>query len=115
MLTTMDLELLAQAERACEDALTLVEGLQLEELSRSRLTRYEVKRHVLDAGAALEQVSAPARATLSELDFGAWQQATARLQQRATEELQVIWLVLTELVPATIEWLRVHRSNNSEC
>jgi monoamine oxidase len=101
--------LLARAEEAATAVLTLTEGLEREELLRSRLTRREVRRQLLIIGHTLEEVSKEARRRAQEIDWEAWRTTASRIVADAVAADDALWFAVAALVPATLIWLRIHR------
>jgi uncharacterized protein with HEPN domain len=98
-----------EAEDALTSILTLAEGLDRGELSRSRLTRGEVRRQALLVSRALVQVSEQARASFPELDWAAWRATAERIGQGGKVEDDALWFAVGALAPATLTWLRLRR------
>jgi hypothetical protein len=114
MLPAEDLSRLEAFEQATTSLLTLTEGLEREELARSRLTRLEVRRFLLDATLAIEGLSLEAQAALPELDRAAWQTTRQRLNAGDAVESDLGWLAIQGLAPTTLGWVRFYRRQQPE-
>jgi uncharacterized protein with HEPN domain len=101
---------LQKIEEAGIAVLTLTEGLEESEFSRSRLTRQEVCRQIEILGRAALDISPAMHATLPEIDWKTW----LAMAGNATKDPQHLWWVIAELVPATLMWLRVYRNQQPE-
>jgi len=107
--------LLALIEQAGTAVLTVVEGLERDELQRSRLTRAEVLRQLTTLARSAAQVETAARADMPELDWPGWDALRPRLAGPAGEALdEALWFACESLVPATLLWLRVYREGQPE-
>jgi uncharacterized protein with HEPN domain len=98
-----------EAEEALTSILTLAEGLDEGELTRSRLTRGEVRRQTLLVSGALDRVSEQGRASLPELDWAAWRATAERMGRGGTVENDALWFAVRALAPTTLTWLRLRR------
>ena len=74
----LDSALLGLMEQSGMAVATLVEGLEQEELLRSRLTRAEVLRQLQRLAASAAQVEPSLRADMPELDWSGWEALRAR-------------------------------------
>lgn len=102
--------LLGIVEQAGYGVATLIEGLEREELLRSRLTRAEVQRLLRQMADSLAALGPPARHAMPELDWDGWQALAPQLARRSGEALdEALWFACESLVPATLLWLRVYR------
>ena len=101
---------LQRIEEAGTAVLTLMEGIEESEFSRSRLTQQEVCRQLDRVGLAALDMSATTRAALPEIDWKAW----LAMAENAAKDNQRLWWVITELVPTTLIWLRVYRNQQPE-
>jgi uncharacterized protein with HEPN domain len=101
---------LQRIEEAGTAVLTLMEGIDESEFSRSRLTRQEVCRQLDSLGLAALELSSATRAALPEIDWKTW----LAMAEKAAKDNQQLWCVITELVPATLMWLRVYRNQQPE-
>jgi uncharacterized protein with HEPN domain len=106
-MTEMHLQTIEEAGTA---VLTLMEGIDESEFSRSRLTRQEVCRQLDSLGLAAFEMSSATRAALPEIDWKAW----LAMAEKAAQDNQQLWWVITELVPTTLMWLRVYRNQQPE-
>ncbi len=107
--------LLRAIEEAGIGVLTLTEGVEKEELLRSRLTRHEVCNQLFTLSTCLAQLPPNLRVAMPELDWSGWQ-ATSRLlgTEQGPERHEVMWFAIASLVPATLMWLRAYRVNQPE-
>ena len=102
--------LLALIEESGMAVATLAEGLDEAELRRSRLTRFEMLRHLRVLASSANAVPPLAREDMPELDWDGWGLLSLRLQANAGEDLdEAIWFATHSMVPATLLWLRVYR------
>lgn len=107
--------LLAIIEQAGTAVVILVEGLEREELLRSRLTRAEVLRQLGTLADSMGQVDPAVRLEMPELAWRGWEALRPRLSGPAGEELdEALWFACESLVPATLLWLRVYRQSQSD-
>lgn len=97
-------------EEAGAAVLTLMEGVEEAEFSRSRLTRAEVRRQLLTIAATAARIPHRARQAMPELDWNGWV-ALGRELEGAGGRLpdEPLWFSVRSLVPATLMWLRVYR------
>jgi uncharacterized protein with HEPN domain len=102
--------LLHKIEETGTAVLTLIEGIDESEFSRSRLTRQEVCRQIDSLGLAALDMSPATRAALPEIDWKTW----LAMAEHAAKDNQQLWWVISELVPATLMWLRVYRNQQPE-
>jgi len=114
MLPTSDLSKLDAIEQATSSVLTMIEGLEREELARSRLTRHAVRSYLLSATSAIEALSPQARIALPELDFFAWRATRQRLEAGEAVEGDTGWFAIQALMPTTLGWLRFYRESQPE-
>jgi len=114
MLAPEDLTRIHAIEDATSSVLTMTEGLERSELSRSRLTRHAVRQSLLSASVAMDGLSREARAALPELDFFAWGTTRRRLEAGETVEGDTAWFAIQALMPTTLGWLRFYRENQPE-
>jgi len=104
--------LLSLVEQAGSSVAILCEGLQREELLRSRLTRFEVVRQLKTLGDSMAQMDSDLHGAMPELDWPLWQAMRLRLDGLPGEELdEALWFACESLVPATLLWLRVYRQS----
>lgn len=103
--------LLAQIEQSCEGVMILSEGLERDELLRSRLTRAEVVRQVRQAADSAARLSQQTRKDLAEPDWSGWALTARRLDETAALADDALWFAVTALAPATLMWLRVYRQS----
>ena len=111
----LDSALLGMMEQAGIAVATLIEGLEREELLRSRLTRGEVLRQLKLLADSAAQVEPAMRASMPELDWSVWDSMRARFAAPAGEALdETLWFACTSLMPATLLWLRVYQQSQPE-
>ncbi len=107
--------LLAIVEQTGMAVATLVEGLERDELLRSRLTRAEVLRQLQALASALGALGATVRAAMPEVDWSGWEAMRRSLSQPPGRTLDdALWFACESLVPATLLWLRVHRRSQAQ-
>jgi hypothetical protein len=110
--------MLQLANEAGEAVLILTDDLQRDELLRSRLTRAEVRRQLLQLAGTLSDVPDALRHRMPEIAWDGWHAARMALQshggapdaagQAAHDD--AMWFAVQSLVPATLSWLRVYRN-----
>lgn len=104
--------LLGLIEQAGIGVATLIEGLDQDEVLRSRLTRGEVLRQLKTLADSVGQVEPAARSEMPELDWSGWDAMRPRFSSPAGEPLdEALWFACESLVPATLLWLRVYRQS----
>ena len=102
--------LLGLIEQAGTAIATLVEGLERDELLRSRLTRAEVLRQLKTLADSVAQLEPATRDEMPELDWTGWDALRPRFSGLIGEPLdEALWLACDSLVPATLLWLRVYQ------
>jgi hypothetical protein len=107
--------LLGIIEQAGLAVVTLVEGLEQDELLRSRLTRTEVLRQLNTLAGAVAQLSPEVCADMPELDWAGWGALAPRLSGPPGQALdEALWFACESLAPATLLWLRVYRQGQPE-
>ncbi len=107
--------LLGIVEQSGAGIATLTEGLEREELQRSRLTRAEVQRLLLAMADSLGALDPGVRAAMPELDWDGWAALAPALRGPAGEALDdALAFGHASLVPATLLWLRVYRQSHPE-
>lgn len=107
--------LLGSVEQAGLGVVILIEGLEREELLRSRLTRAEVLRQLQTLADSLGQVEPAGRRGMPELDWDGWDALRPRLRGQGGEALDdALWFACESLVPATLLWLRVYQQSQPE-
>jgi len=104
---------LSLVEEAATNVLTLIEGIEAEELWRSRLTRQEVKQQLLDLANSLGHLQSTLHTLLPELDWDAWATTVGQLQDSSTEN-EALWFAASALTPATLMWLRLYRQHEPQ-
>ena len=106
---------LAIIEQAGLAVATLTETLERDELLRSRLTRAEVLRQLSLLAGGAAGVGAAARARMPEIDWPGWEAMCRQMALPTGEALdEALWFACESLVPATLLWLRVHRTSSRE-
>jgi uncharacterized protein with HEPN domain len=104
--------LLSLMEQAGSAIATLMEGLERDELLRSRLTRAEVLRQLRTLADSAGQIAPAARREMPELDWTGWDAMRSRFSAPAGEALdEALWFACESLVPATLLWLRVYQQS----
>ena len=106
--------LLTSIEEHATAILILAEGLEEDELRRSRLTRREILRHLDLLASALRGLPPDARAALPEIDWAAWSTTAQCISQGHEDAHETLWFAVRALVPATLMWLRVYRQNQPQ-
>ncbi|HEY0469401.1 MAG TPA: hypothetical protein VGC79_34665 [Polyangiaceae bacterium] len=110
MLTSEEQQTVAAIENSCTAVLTLSEGLEQTELLASRLTKYEIRRELLNVCDAHAGLSADAREAMEELDFAGWLSIGQRIRAGGESEANACWLAIRALAPTTLGWIRFYRS-----
>ena len=111
----IDSALLGLMEQAGIAVATLVEGLERDELLRSRLTRVEVLRQLKMLADSAAQVEPAMRDAMPELDWNGWDAMRARFAAPVGDALdETLWFACTALMPATLLWLRVYQQSQPE-
>jgi len=104
---------LAIIEQAGLAVATLIETLEREELLRSRLTRSEVLRQLALLAGGAAGVGPEVRGQMPEIDWPGWESICRQLALPAGDALdEALWFACESLVPATLLWLRVHRTSS---
>ena len=107
--------LLGLMEQAGMAVATLMEGLERDELLRSRLTRAEVLRQLKTLADSAGQIEPAARRDMPELDWAGWDAMRPRFAGPAGEPLdEALWFACESLVPATLLWMRVYQQSQPE-
>ncbi len=109
-----DAALLSIIEEAGIGVLTLTEGLEQDEFFASRLTRLETQRQLNMMCTSITAMPAPAQTMLAEIDWAGWKMVARQLESAGNDAQQTEWFAVQSLVPATLMWLRVYRSNQPE-
>jgi hypothetical protein len=111
----LDSALLGLIEQAGIAVATLTEGLERQELLRSRLTRAEVLRQLKTLADSAAQVEPSLREAMPELDWSGWDTLRARFALPPGAELdEALSFACEALVPATLLWLRVYQQSQPE-
>ncbi|MGE0113750.1 MAG: hypothetical protein AB7T07_02535 [Steroidobacteraceae bacterium] len=90
------------------NVMILMDGLHAEDLRRSRVTRQEVKRQLLNMADSLGKLQSSLQQQLPELDWDAWSTIVRHLHSDHLED-DALWFAASALTPATLMWLRVYR------
>lgn len=111
--------LLAIMDQAGIAVATLTEGLEHDELLRSKLTRAEVLRQLRLLAGSAQAIGAHVRQLMPEVDWSGWEAIGRQLAlppRPAQEDAQAeaLWFACESLVPATLLWLRVHRKDQGQ-
>lgn len=110
----LNASLLSIIEEAGVAVLILTEGLEKDEFLASRLTRAETQRQLKIMGESAASLPPQMQALLAEVDWSGWQRVAQRLGASGDEEQEALWFAVRSLVPATLMWLRVYRTNQPE-
>lgn len=110
----LNASLLSIIEEAGVAVLTLTEGLEKDEFLASRLTRAETQRQLKIMGESAANLPPQMQALLAEVDWSGWQRVAQRLGASGDAEQEALWFAVRSLVPATLMWLRVYRTNQPE-
>jgi uncharacterized protein with HEPN domain len=110
----LNASLLSIIEEAGVAVLTLTEGLEKDEFLASRLTRAETQRQLKIMGESAANLPPQTQALLAEVDWSGWQRVAQRLGASGDAEQEALWFAVRSLVPATLMWLRVYRTNQPE-
>lgn len=94
--------------------LTLTETIEEDEFLRSRLTRQEVRRLTAAMAKAINSLPEATRARLPELDWEGWGVLARQLDQGPEAEGTALWFASRALIPATLTWLRIYRTNEPD-
>ncbi len=106
----LDAARLGLIEEAATNVAILVEGVERELLLRSRLTRGEVLRQLLQMADSAAQMEPGTREAMPELDWSGWNSLRARLAAPPGAALdEALWFACESLVLATLLWLRVYQ------
>jgi uncharacterized protein with HEPN domain len=106
--------LLSIIEEAGVAVLTLTEGVEKDEFLASRLARTETQRQIRIIGETVANLPPSTRSLLAEVDWGGWQTVARQLGENRNAEQDALWFAVRALVPATLMWLRVYRTNQPE-
>jgi hypothetical protein len=107
--------LLALIEQSATAIATVIEGLERDELLRSRLTRAEVLRQLKTLAASAAQAPVDSRQAMPELDWAVWDTLRVRFDSPPGPVLdEALWFACESLVPATLLWLRVYQQHQPE-
>jgi hypothetical protein len=107
--------LLKSVVEAGEGVMTLAEGLEDDELRRSRLTRQTLLRLMREMADALSSVPPEALAAMPEIDWAGWAGLPAALgQPDANQAHDGLVFGVHSLVPATLMWFRVYQPQHPE-
>jgi uncharacterized protein with HEPN domain len=102
--------LLQTIEEAGIAVLTLTEGIDEQEFSRSRLTRQETCRQIEILGRAALDIAPAMHSVFPEIDWKSW----SNVAGNAAKDNPRLWWIISELIPATLMWLRVYRNQQPE-
>ena len=109
-----DAALLSIIEEAGIGVLTLTEGLEQNEYLASRLTRLETQRQLNTMCTSMAAMPAAVQTQFAEIDWAGWKMVTRQLASADNDAQPTEWFAVQALVPATLMWLRVYRSNQPE-
>lgn len=110
----LNASLLSIIEDAGVAVLTLTEGLEKDEFLASRLTRAETQRQLKIMSDSAANLPPQTQAQLAEVDWSGWQTVARQLGENRDAEQEALWFAVRALVPATLMWLRVYRTNQPE-
>jgi uncharacterized protein with HEPN domain len=110
----LNASLLSIIEEAGVAVLTLTEGLEKGELLASRLTRAETQRQLKIMSESAANLPTQTQALFAEVDWSGWQTVARQLGENRNAEQEALWFAVRALVPATLMWLRVYRTNQPE-
>ncbi len=110
----LNASLLSIIEEAGVAVLTLTEGLEKDEFLASRLTRAETRRQVKTLSESIASLAPQTLSTLAEVDWAGWHTVARQLGADKGAEQEALWFAVCSLVPATLMWLRVYRTNQPE-
>lgn len=94
--------------------LTLTEGLDEGEFFATRLTREEVRRHLLVLTQTVANIPAEVRECMPEVNWEGWTALGWELQSLRRDDKGSVWFGVRSLVPATLLWLRLYRQRQPE-
>ncbi len=106
--------MLSLIQDAGEAILVLTDSLEESELLRSRLTREEVRRQMLQLSETLLWLPEAAREALPEIDWAGWRATRLALEVSGSAQDEALWFGARSLVPATLSWLRVYRKERPD-
>jgi len=110
----LNASLLSIIEEAGVAVLTLTEGLEKDEFLASRLTRTETQRQVKTLSDSIANLAPQTLGMLAEVDWAGWHTVARQLGADKSAEQDALWFAVRSLVPATLIWLRVYRTNQPE-
>jgi len=110
----LNASLLSIIEEAGVAVLTLTEGVEKDEFLASHLTRAETQRQIRIMGETAANLPPSMRSLLAEVDWSGWQTVARQLGENRNAEQEALWFAVRALVPATLMWLRVYRTNQPE-
>lgn len=111
MLTGPMLDIL---EQAGEDVLTLTEGIEPEKFFSSHLTQMEALRQIRIMAETVGNLPGELKSQIAEIDWAGWSVLATQLATTGGFERDAVWFGVRSLIPATLLWLRVYRSNQPE-
>jgi uncharacterized protein with HEPN domain len=112
--TMISAPLLQITNESGEAVMILTEGLEKEELLRSRLTRAEVQRQLTCMADTLADAPDALRLLMPEIDWAGWRAARLALASAGAPQDDALWFAVQSLAPATLSWLRVYRQERPE-
>lgn len=101
-------------EQTGTGVLILTEGLEEAEFFATRLTRQEVLERMQTMATTATHVPSEVKVQLAEIDWAGWSALAAQFSAPGDSERDALWFGVRSLVPATLMWLRVYRSNQPE-
>lgn len=110
----LNASLLSIIEEAGVAVLTLTEGVEKDEFLASHLTRAETQRQIRIMSETAANLPLQTRSLLAEVDWSGWQAVARQLGENSNAAQEALWFAVRALVPATLMWLRVYRTNQPE-
>ena len=111
LLTAAQLGILTDSGNAI---LTLTEGLDEGAFFATRLTREEVRRHLMVLAQTVANIPPEVRVCLPEVNWEGWTTLGWELQSSRRDDKGSVWFGVRSLVPATLLWLRLYRQRQPE-
>jgi len=104
---------LALIERAATEILTLIGEMEEHDFFATRLTRAEAVKRLGRIAEAVEALPQTIHAALPEIDWKGWRELGQSLASAAAPQAAV-WHAVSDLTPATLQWLRVYRDEQPQ-
>lgn len=106
--------LLGLIDQTGKDILILTESFDEATLLRSRITRAEVRRLLLQMCDGLAAVPPDLRQKLVGIEWDAWALIGRCLRSSSAVQREVLWHAAESQTPATLLWLQEHRKRQPE-